>query len=268
MVNVTVQETGVALVTLNRPSARNALSTELARELHQIFDRIAKGTFSSDSSPLFGSNNQVRAVVLTGAGSAFCAGADLKERQNMSDEEWEAQHKVFQKAALAFHSLPVPTIAAVNGPAFGGGLELICLADWSVASAGATFRFPEVHLGIFPGLGATVTLPRLISPIHARRLILSAEPISAEEGYRIGLFAKLVKDGPTAVKVALEDAARVAENGPHAVRRAKQSIRECSEMTFYDSWKHSLDLYGQCFRSEERVEGIRAYGEKRPPKYD
>ena len=187
----------------------------------------------------------------------------------MSDQEWEAQHRVFQNAALAFHSLPVPTIAAVNGPAFGGGLELVCLADWSVVSVGATFRFPEVRLGIFPGLGATVTLPRLIGPAHARRLILSAEPISAEEGYRIGLFATLVDDGPTAVKVALEDAARVAENGPNAVRRAKQSIRDCSQMTdFYDAWKHSLDLYGKCFRSEERLEGIRAYDEKRPPNYD
>jgi enoyl-CoA hydratase/carnithine racemase len=186
----------------------------------------------------------------------------------MSDQEWEDQHKVFQRAALALYSIPVPTIAAVNGHAFGGGLELLCLTDWSIVASKSRFRFPEVHLGIFPGLGATVTLPRLIGPIQARRYILTADSFTAEEGYRMGLFAKLVDDGPAAVMAALDDAAKVAQNGPQAVQNAKKSLRECSELLhFTKAWEHSLDLYGICFRSEERMEGIRAYGEKRPPKY-
>ena len=253
-------------MTLNRPEARNALSTGLARQLHSIMENITLGCSAHHSNSARG--NKIRAVVLTGSGSSFCAGADLKERQSMSDEEWETQHKVFQGAAMAFHAIPVPTIAAINGHAFGGGLELICLADWSIVASNSRFRFPEVHLGIFPGLGATVTLPRLVGPVIARRLILSAETFTAEEGHRIGLFAKIASDGAEALKMALEDAAIVSKNAPNAVQRAKQSLRECSEIVhFPDAWKHSLQLYGSCFRSEERVEGIRAYGEKRLPNY-
>lgn len=263
LVHVKVQSNGVALVTLRRPAARNALSTELARQLTCILEEISQGCCPSTASAA-----PIRAVVLTGEGSAFCAGADLKERQSMSDQEWEDQHRVFQGAAMALHSIPVPTIAAVNGHAFGGGLELVCLTDWSIVASDGRFRFPEVHLGIFPGLGATVTLPRLVGPVYARRYILTADTFTAEEGYRMGLFAKIVEDGPAAVKAALDDAAKVAQNGPQAVQYAKKSLRECSELIdFTKAWNHSLDLYGTCFRSEERIEGIRAYGEKRPPKY-
>jgi|NOAtaT_6_FD_contig_61_4267521_length_1350_multi_2_in_0_out_0_1 enoyl-CoA hydratase len=270
LVHLSVQTNGVALITLRRPEARNALSTELARQFACILEEITQRCRYLPSTMTMADTSlaPIRAVVLTGEGTAFCAGADLKERQGMSDQEWEDQHKVFQRAALALYSIPVPTIAAVNGHAFGGGLELVCLADWSIVASKGRFRFPEVHLGIFPGLGATVTLPRLVGPIQARRYILTADTFTAQEGYHIGLFAKIVEDGPAAVTAALDDAAKVAQNGPQAVQYAKKSLRDCSELLhFTKAWDHSLDLYSTCFRSEERMEGIRAYGEKRPPKY-
>jgi enoyl-CoA hydratase len=275
LVKVDVSDTsGVAVVTLNRPEARNALSTALVTQLLQSF-------VSLDQDYGVG---RVRAVVLTGAGTAFCAGADLKERRGMTDEQWEAQHKCFQKAALAFRDLPMPTIAAVNGAAFGGGLELVCLADWAFASPNVKFGFPEVHLGIFPGMGATVTLPRLIGPSLARRWILTGQTQTAEEGYRARLFVEIVSNNNTithkdaacddvqppsaALEAALKDAERIAQNGPMAVRQGKRSIRQCGEMPdFRQAWDHALELYGNCFRSEERMEGIAAYNEKRKPNF-
>lgn len=248
-------ESGVAVVTLNRPEARNALNMSLANELCETFQSLAE-------------KPNITAVVLTGNGSAFCAGADLKERNGMTDEQWEAQHQCFQKAALSFRDLPMPTIAAVNGPAFGGGLELVCLADWAFSAQEAKFGFPEVHLGIFPGMGATVTLPRLIHPSLARRLILTGQTFTALEGYRAGLFVQLVNNDESVVDVAMKDAQRISLNGPLAVRCAKKSIRECGEMLqFRQAWDHSLDLYATCFRSKERLEGIQAYNEKRRPNF-
>jgi|EP00945_MAST-04E_sp_MAST-4E-sp1_P001288 enoyl-CoA hydratase len=263
LINVGLKDNGVALVTLNRPGARNALSTELANQLCDVFAGIKDGSIRHENV------SSVRAVVFTGAGTSFCAGADLKERQGMTDAQWEAQHKVFQKAGLMFQNLPCPTIVAANGHAFGGGFEFVCLADWSVANEDALFRFPEVRLGIFPGLGGTQTLPRLIGLQEARRLLLTGAVLPAKEAYRLGLFTSIQPGGEATVAAAMKDADTVAENGPNAVRRAKRSIWEGYQTPdFKEAWDFSLDLYGECFRSEERVEGIKAYGEKRSPKFD
>ena len=263
LIDVDLKENGVAVVTLNRPESRNALSTELARQFVGVLEKINDGTTHHKDV------STVRAVVLTGAGTSFCAGADLKERQGMTDEAWEAQHKVFQTAGLLFQNLPMPTIVAANGHAFGGGFEFVCLADWSVACEKALFRFPEVRLGIFPGLGGTQTLPRLIGLTEARRMLLTGRVITAQEGFRMGLFTGVHPCGESTLNAALEDANTIAENGPQAVRRAKRAIWEgIQEPNFRSAWDFSLDLYGECFRSAERVEGIAAYGEKRSPCFE
>ena len=263
LINVDVKDNGVCVVTLNRPKARNALSTELATQMCGVFQDITDATIKPTDLA------SVRCVILTGAGSSFCAGADLKERQGMTDEQWSDQHKVFQKAGLLFQNLPMPTIVAANGHAFGGGFEFVCLADWAVASKDALFRFPEVRLGIFPGLGGTQTLPRLIGLPNARRMLLTGCPITAEEGYRYGLFTMVEETGEKCLEKAIEDGNMICENGPQGVRRAKRSIWEGYQKSdFKEAWDFSLELYGECFRSDERIEGIKAYGEKRAPKFD
>ena len=260
LVKLDVKENGVAIISLNRPSSRNALNTELALQLDAIFDDLRENGCGSTRKPL------VKAVVVTGKGKAFCAGADLKERHGMTDDEWDAQHKIFQKCFQSFQSLPMPTIAAANGHGFGGGLELICLADWAYAASGARFGFPEVGLGIFPGLGGTQTLSRLVGINTARRLILTGKTITADEGYNLGLFSRVECDGEKTLEAAISDADRIACNGPSAVRLAKQAIWEGYQTSqFKDAWDLSLKYYGEAFRSHERIEGVKAFNEKRPP---
>ena len=262
LVDLDIRENGVIVVSLNRPEARNALNTNLAIELNKVFEGI------KDKSIKPKGNSSVKALVLTGHGKAFCAGADLKERLGMSEQQWEAQHKIFQKCCQTFQSLPVPLIAAANGHAFGGGLELICLSDWAYASEKALFGFPEVRLGIFPGLGGTQTLPRLIGINSARRLILTGVTFTAMEGHQLGLFSKLKANGEATLEAAVSDANEVAKNGPSAVQLAKRAIWEGYQTSFDDAWSLSLELYGKAFKSSERVEGINAYNEKRNPKFE
>lgn len=263
LVQLDIKDNGVAIVSLNRPNSRNALNTELALQLHAIFDELRENHCKSSRNAL------VKAVVVTGNGKAFCAGADLKERQGMTDDEWDAQHKIFQKCFQSFQGLPMPTIAAANGHGFGGGLELICLADWAFASSEARFGFPEVGLGIFPGLGGTQTLSRLVGINTARRLILTGKTITADEGYELGLFSRVECSGEKTLQTAIDDANRIARNGPSAVRLAKQAIWEGYQISqFKDAWDLSLKYYGKAFRSHERIEGVKAFNEKRPTNFE
>ena len=263
LVDVDTKENGVIVVSLNRPNSRNSLNTELAAQLCSVFEGIR------DKSAEPSNRSSVKAVVLTGNGKAFCAGADLKERQGMTNKQWETQHKVFQKCCLLFKSLQVPTIAAANGHAFGGGFELVCLADWAIASSDALFGFPEVRLGIFPGLGGTQTLSRLIGISAARRLILTGTSLTADEGYRLGLFSSVELGEIATLKTAVAEANLIAENGPIAVKLAKRAIWEgYQKPDFKDAWDFALELYGECFRSNERIEGINAYNENRKPQFE
>ena len=263
LVDVDIRSNGVVVVALNRPEARNALNTTLASQLCNVIEGIL------DKSIKPKGNSSVKAVVLTGKGKAFCAGADLKERHGMANEEWETQHTIFQKCCKSFQNLPIPTIAAANGYAFGGGLELICLADWAFASKNASFGFPEVRLGIFPGLGGTQTLVHLIGINAARRLVLTGTTLTADEGHRLGLFIGIEPDSSSTLEAAVRDANLVAENGPLAVRLAKRAIWEGYQTPkFEDAWNLSLKYYRKAYQSEERIEGINAYNEKRPPNFE
>src|SRR3990172_5157269 len=161
----------VLVATLNRPEVMNAINTQMGRDLLDLWTRLTVDP------------GEVRCAVLTGAGErAFCAGGDLKERDGMSDEAWRTQHELFERAAVALTECPIPVIAALNGTAYGGGLETALSCDFIYAVRGARFALSEVRLGIIPGGGGTQNLPRAVGERRAKELILTARPFTAEEG--------------------------------------------------------------------------------------
>lgn len=208
---------GVAQLTLNRAEARNALDTGLIADLQSALRNLA-------------ASDQVRACVLTGAGTAFCAGADLKQRLKMTIEETRAHTDSIMECANMLEALPVPVIAAVNGPAFAGGLELAVACDLRIASRAATFAVPEITIGIFPGAGGPVRLPRLVGRGWAKLLVLAGERVTAEEAHRIGLVEKLAEP-ETLMAEATALAERIATFSPEAVRSAKLLINQAGDMS-------------------------------------
>src|SRR5262249_27832541 len=209
----------------------------------------------------------VRAVVFTGAGEkAFCVGGDLKEREGMSDEAWRAQHLIFEQGAARVLHCPVPVIAAVEGLAMGGGCELAGLADFVGASGEAGLAVPEVARGIFPGIGGTQLLPRIIGAPAAKEMIFTGRRVDAQEARALGLVNHLVPRGQARRK-ALEIAAVIADNGPIAVRQAKKAIDWGSETDLETGMALAIESYNNTVTTEDRLEGVRAFNEKRKPRF-
>jgi len=245
----------VALVTLNRPEAANAFDTRMALELAEALAAFAR------------EGCEVRSVVLTGSGDkAFCAGADLKERHGMSDEQWSAQHKVFEAMGEAVLALPMPVIAAVNGAAFGGGCEIALLCDFLYASEAARFALPEATLGIMPGLGATQTLARASGPRRAKEVISTGRPFTAAEALDWGVANRICPPDQL-LAAALETAGRIASNAPLAVAAVKRAIDLGDGHSLRSGMALELEQYGQLFPTEDRREGIRAWREKRKAEF-
>lgn len=246
-------EDHIVVVTLNRPERRNAFNTRMGEELRDL------------AASFYVDQEDVRCVILTGAGSkAFCAGADLKERDGMTDQQWKRQHAVFEQMTLAFMDCPVPVIAAVNGAAFGGGCELALSADFIYAAKSARFAQTEVKLGIMPGAGGTQNLPRACGVRRAKELILTGEPFSAEEAFEWGVANKVCEDDAL-MEAALETARKIAANGPIAVRQAKKSINAATQMDLKTGYAFELEAYNRAVPTEDRAEGISAFNEKRQP---
>src|SRR5687767_14094398 len=200
----------VLVVTLNRPQSLNALNTQMGRDQIDLWTRLT-------AEP-----GDVRCVVLTGSGErAFCAGADLKERDGMSESVWRAQHEIFERAFVALWELPLPVIAAVNGHAFGGGLEIALGCDFIYAAKEARLALSETRLGLMPGGGGTQNLARAAGERRAKELVMTAQPFNAQQGYEWGIVNRVCDDP---VAEALATARTIAENGPLAVRQAKKSI--------------------------------------------
>jgi len=244
----------VLLATLDRPEVANAFNTGAALELCELFER-------------FRAEQRYRCVVITGAGDrAFCAGADLKERNSLSDEQWRSQHEVFERMFRAVRDCPIPVIAAVNGAAYAGGLELVLHCDFAYASRNATFALTEASLGIMPGGGGTQTLPRAIGERRAKELILAARPFSAEEAHAWGLVNKLCESGKL-VQEALGAAERIASLAPLAVRQAKRAIRQGLHRDLASAMELEIEAYNSLVGTEDRREGLRAFSEKRKPKF-
>src|SRR6516162_8848011 len=201
------RDNGILLVTLNRPDAANALNTQMGCDLMELFEGL-----SIDIEGL-------RVTILTGRGTkAFCAGGDLKQRNNMTDEAWQAQHLIFERMLRAILACPIPVIAAVNGAAYGGGCEIAAAADFVYASSDARFALTEVTLGIMPGAGGTQNLPRAVGERRAKELILSGLPFSAAEAEAWGLVNRVVPPHEL-MQATLDIAGRIAGNGPVAVRQ-------------------------------------------------
>jgi enoyl-CoA hydratase len=244
----------IMTVEMHRPQALNAMNTAMGRELLACF----QGLFW---------DKETRVVVLTGAGErAFCVGADLKERQGMSDETWREQHVIFEQAAFRLLRCPHPVIAAVEGFAMGGGCELALLSDFVVASETAVFAAPEVTRGIFPGIGGTQLLPRIVGAPFAKEMIFTGRRVPAEEAKTVGLVNHLVAAGQARSK-ALEIAASIAQNGPIAVRQAKKAIAWGAETDLETGMMLAIEAYNITVQTEDRLEGVRAFNEHRAPQF-
>jgi enoyl-CoA hydratase/carnithine racemase len=249
-------EAHIVILTLNRPSVRNAFNTEMGLELCDFF------------SGLYVDQEGVRCVIMTGAGDeAFCAGGDLKERNEMSNEDWLEQHAIFEQMTLAMMDCPVPIIAAVNGSAYGGGCELALGADFIYAASSAQFAQPEVKLGIMPGAGGTQQLPRACGVRRAKELILTGRPFDADEAHEWGVANRVCTD-EALMDEALASARLIAANGPVAVRQAKKSTGMATQLDLKSGYAFEIQSYNRTVPTEDRLEGVRAFNEKRKPKFE
>lgn len=245
---------GVAYVTVNRPQKLNALNHRAIQELTDCFERIGKA-------------REAGAVILTGAGEkAFVAGADINELAELTPTE--ARETALQGQALMdrIEHLGKPVVAAVNGFALGGGCELAMACTLRIASENARFGQPEVKLGIIPGYAGTQRLPRLVGKGRALEIILSGEPISAEEAWRIGLANRVVSL-PELIPAAEKAIQKILANGPVAVRYALEAVHRGVEMTEADGEQLEASLFGLCCATSDMKEGTRAFLEKRPAQF-
>ena len=245
----------VLRVTLNRPQSANAFNTVMMRELGALWSGLGTG----EAAP--------RCVVLTGAGSrAFCAGADLKERNGMTDAQWMAQHAIIERQYAALINCPVPVIAAVNGHAFAGGLEMMLACDFAYAVKAARFALTEVTLGIMPGAGGTQTLARAAGERRAKEIILTGKPFTAEEALQWDIVNALCEPDALMPK-ALETAALIAGNAPLAVREARRAIHGGLAMSLEAGMRLEIECYNRLVPTEDRREGISAFNEKRKAQF-
>jgi len=245
---------GVAWVTLNRPEARNALSRAVNVELARIAVEL-------------GADAGVRAVVLTGAGdAAFCAGADLKERKGVAAADTGPFVDAIAGAIDAWANLPKATIAAMNGSAYGGGLELALACDFRIAVRGAELGLTEVKLGIMPGAGGTQRLPRLIGVAAAKELILLGRRISAERARELGLVMDVVE--PDALRSVIDALlAELATCAPLSIAKAKEAIDRGIDAPIDEALRIERACYDATLFSDDRNEGLAAFAERRPPRF-
>ncbi len=248
------QENGIVRLTLNRAEAANALSLQLLNRLNEILIDLRY-------------QNDVRAVIVTGSGDkAFCAGADLKERNGMDENQVRRTVDFIRKVVEGIAQLPMPVIAALNGVAFGGGTEIALAADLRICASHIKMGLTETGLAIIPGAGGTQRLPRLVGLSRAKELIFTARRIDANEALSIGLVDRVCqREELSAIASAL--AFEIAKNGPIAVRAAKFAVQEGLNVDLQTGLKIEQAAYEKVIPTEDRLEGLRAFAEKRPPKY-
>jgi len=245
---------GVATITLNRPEVHNAMNDLMRRELKRCFESVAD-------------DDDVRVVVVTGAGAkAFSAGADIREfvEPQAPTRFRDARRRVDFRAVMDRCLQPI--IAAIGGFAFGGGLELALACDMRIAAANATLGLTEVNLAIIPGGGGTQRLPRIVGRGKALEMILTGARIPADEALRIGLVERVVPEGQ-ALEAATEVARTLAARAPVALRYAKEAVVKGLELPLADGLRLETDLSTLLRTTEDRVEGAKAFLEKRPPRW-
>lgn len=244
----------IGLITLSRPEAANAMSVQLLQELSTTLDNI-------NGDPA------VRVVLLTGSGGkAFCAGADLKERKGMSDRQVKQIVQLIGATVAKVEALAQPVIAVLNGVAFGGGLELALACDLRLAAAHAKIGLTETSLGIIPGAGGTQRLPRLIGIGKAKELIYTARRLNAEEARSYGIV-EYVHEGHEVLEKALQLALEMAKNAPLSLVQAKIAMNQGVEVDLATGLKIESLAYNALIPTEDRIEGLLAFQEKRTPHY-
>jgi len=239
------------VVTLNRPDIANAMNTRMGEELYELW----RGFYVDQED--------IRCIILTGSGDRiFCAGADLRERNGMTDTQWQQQHALFEQMVMAQSDVPVPIIAAVNGACYAGGFEMTLACDFVYATRKAKFALTEVTLGIMPGAMGTQNLPRGVGIRRAKEIILTGTPFSAEQGYDWGVVNKVCDEG-TLMEEALAAAQRICDNAPISTRQAKKSMNMSMQVDVRSGYMFELEAYNRMVTTEDRVEGIAAFNEKR-----
>ena len=248
-IKVTEPQIGITVISFARPEVANALSTQMGRDLLDIWSKLR-------------ADQALRCVILAGEGKHFQAGADLKERNGMSDETWAEQHRLFEAMIRAQLACPVPVIAAVHGAAMGGGSEMTLACDFAYAAQGARFGLPEASLGIIPGLGGTQLLTRAVGPRRALELLATARPFSAEQAAEYGLVSAVV--APEALmETVLEVAGRIAVVAPLSVRGLKRVVHGGLDLDLPEAMELELSVYNHLFTTADRREGVGAFNEKR-----
>ena len=249
-----VSDGRIALVTLNRPHADNAITTEMGARLTEVIETIAVQT-------------AVRVVILTGAGDrAFSVGSDLRQRKNMTKEDWLRQRQDFDRTLYTVRELRKPIFAAVNGTAYGGGSELAQSTDFILAAESATFGQPEAMLGLAAGGGSPALLPRLLPRGKALQMLMTGDPITAAEAYRLGMVNELHPPGEL-MDAAMRVAEKIASNSPTAVQAVKRAARLGEGQPIEQAIAIMMDAHWRSAVHPDRVEGIGAFNEGREPSF-
>jgi enoyl-CoA hydratase len=242
----------VAIITLNRPHADNAVTTELAAQLIEVLETIA-------------ARPSVRVAILTGAGDrAFSVGGDLYQRKSMTKEEWLRQRQVFDRVLYNLRQLRRPIFTAVHGMAYGGGCEMAISTDFIIASEDARFGQPEAMVGLSAGGGSPVFLPRVLPPGKAMQMLMTGEPITAQEAYRLGMVNE-VHPKAELMAAALSIAEKIADNSPTAVQSVKRAVQNGQGEPVEQAVAIMMDEHWRSVVHPDRVEGILAFTEGREP---
>jgi enoyl-CoA hydratase len=249
-----VSDGRVALITLNRAHADNAITTEMGARLTEIVETIAVRT-------------AIRVVVLTGAGErAFSVGSDLRQRKNMTKEDWLRQRQDFDRTLYTVRELRKPILAAVNGIAYGGGSELAQSTDFIIASENAAFGQPEAMLGLAAGGGSPALLPRLLPRGKALQMLMTGDPITADEAHRLGMVNEIHPPGEL-MAAAMRIAEKIASNSPTAVQAVKRAVRLGEGQPIEQAIAIMMDSHWRSAVHPDRVEGIGAFNEGREPTF-
>ncbi|MGX8237677.1 enoyl-CoA hydratase-related protein [Exiguobacterium undae] len=244
----------IGLIRLDRPERMNCLDYPTLVELQQLV-----GTVRQDAT--------IRVVIFTGTGKAFSAGADLKERTTLTEHEVRRNVEAIRDVFTSIADLPQPTIAAVNGHALGGGFEWMLACDFRIIVEGALVGLTETSFGIIPGAGGTQRLPRLIGETRAKELIFTAKKIDATTAERYGIVSRVVPTVEELMPVCLAFAGEMLRNGPVAIRQAKQAIDQGLDHPLSEGLKIETAAYEVVIPTEDRMEALRAFAEKRTPQF-
>lgn len=243
---------GIAVLTLNRPEVLNAMNTQMFRDLRCVLQMLRE-------------QESLRCLVITGAGDrAFCAGGDLKERNGMDDATWRRQHDLIEEAFLAVKDFPLPVIAAVEGHAHGGGIELALMCDFIIAGDSGQYSFAEVLRGIMPGGGGIQNLVRAAGMRRAKQLLYTGCRINAKQAHGWGMVNEVVPAGGALIR-AVEIADNILRAAPMSVRFLKLAASRGGEVDFHTGYAMDIAAYNVLVPSQDRHEGIAAFNEKREP---